>query len=45
MPVPGCAECAELGSRRATARAGFDWSVERDANVLLRSHQRRDHGV
>ncbi|WP_369030678.1 hypothetical protein [Streptomyces adonidis] len=45
VPVPGCTECAELGAQRAAARAGFDWSGETDANVLLRSHQRRDHGV
>jgi len=43
VPVPGCRECAELGARRAAARAAFDWSAETDANVLLRSHQRRDH--
>ncbi|MEU6224035.1 hypothetical protein [Streptomyces sp. NPDC047042] len=43
VPVPGCAECAELDARRAAARGGFDWSGETDANVLLRSHQRRDH--
>lgn len=45
VPVPGCTECAGLGDRRATARAGFDWSGETDANVLLRSHQLRDHGA
>nr|WP_239149663.1 hypothetical protein [Streptomyces sp. SID12501] len=45
VPVPGCTECAGLGARRATARAGFDWSRETDANVLLRSHQLRDHGA
>jgi hypothetical protein len=42
-PVPGCTECAELTARRAAAHARFDWSGETDANVLLRSHQRRDH--
>lgn len=43
VPVPGCTECAVLDARRAAARAGFDWSGETDANVLLRSHQGRDH--
>ncbi|WP_055524086.1 hypothetical protein [Streptomyces graminilatus] len=43
--VPDCTECAELGAQRAAARAEFDWSKETDANVLLRSHQRRDHGA
>ena len=43
VPAADCAECAELGARRAASRAAFDWSGETDANVLLRSHQRRDH--
>lgn len=45
VPVPGCTECAELGARRAASRARSDWSGETDANVLLRVHQRRDHGA
>ncbi|MEU2625109.1 hypothetical protein ABZ642_44585 [Streptomyces sp. NPDC007157] len=42
-PVPGCAECAELGSRRATALVAYDQSAATDANVLLRQHQRAEH--
>lgn len=45
VPVLDCTECAELGARRTASRAGFDWSGETDANVLLRAHQRRDHGA
>jgi hypothetical protein len=44
VPVPGCAACAELAARRDEARARYDGSAETDANVLLRHHQRRDHG-
>ncbi|WP_313904426.1 hypothetical protein [Streptomyces sp. 15-116A] len=43
-PVPGCADCAELGARRALARAAGDGSAETDADVLLARHQRREHG-
>ncbi|WP_371669835.1 hypothetical protein [Streptomyces sp. NBC_00289] len=43
-PVSGCATCAELATRREEARAVFDGSAETDANVLLRQHQRREHG-
>ena len=42
-PVPDCAECAELATRRETARTAHDYSTEPDANVLLRSHQRQEH--
>lgn len=44
VPVPGCAGCAELAARRDAARASFDGSAETDANVLLRQHQRQEHG-
>ncbi|GCB47000.1 hypothetical protein [Streptomyces sp. NL15-2K] len=44
VPLPGCATCEEFAARREAARAGFDRSAETDANVLLRQHQRRDHG-
>ncbi|MFF7795286.1 hypothetical protein [Streptomyces sp. NPDC007991] len=43
-PVPGCATCEELGVRRDKARAAFDGSAVTDANVLLRQHQRQEHG-
>ncbi|WP_046732506.1 hypothetical protein [Streptomyces humi] len=39
-PVPGCAECAELGDRRESALVAYDHSAAVDANVLLRQHQR-----
>ncbi|WP_063786039.1 hypothetical protein [Streptomyces sp. MMG1533] len=44
VPVPGCATCEELATRREEARAAFDPSAETDANVLLRQHRRREHG-
>ncbi|MFD8230924.1 hypothetical protein ACFV20_03335 [Streptomyces sp. NPDC059696] len=43
-PVPGCATCEELALRRDRARAAFDGSAVTDANVLLRQHQRDEHG-
>jgi hypothetical protein len=43
-PVPGCRAGEELAARRDEARAAFDGSAVTDANVLLRSHQRREHG-
>ncbi|GAA2790704.1 hypothetical protein [Streptomyces showdoensis] len=43
VPVPHCAECAELDASRAGARARFDWSAETDANVLLRRHLQAGH--
>ncbi|MFI7293288.1 hypothetical protein [Streptomyces sp. NPDC050121] len=43
VPTPDCAECVDLAVRRAEARATHDYSAETDANVLLRSHQRREH--
>ncbi|MEU2425226.1 hypothetical protein ABZ619_30120 [Streptomyces sp. NPDC007851] len=42
-PVPGCAECAELGDRREAALVAYDHSAAVDANVLLRQHQRVEH--
>lgn len=44
-PVPGCAKCAELAGLREAAQAAYDRSAETDANVLLRQHQRREHGA
>ncbi|MEU0200240.1 MULTISPECIES: hypothetical protein [unclassified Streptomyces] len=44
VPVPGCAACEELAVRRDKARAAFDGSAVTDANVLLRQHQRKEHG-
>jgi hypothetical protein len=42
-PAPGCADCLDLATRRAEARATHDYSAETDANVLLSRHQRQDH--
>ncbi|MER5529686.1 hypothetical protein ABT075_34735 [Streptomyces sp. NPDC002677] len=42
-PVPGCAECADLGDRRETALVAYDHSAATDVNVLLRQHQRAEH--
>ncbi|MGW3494301.1 hypothetical protein [Streptomyces sp. NPDC001020] len=44
VPVPGCPVCAGLASRRDEARARRDGSAETDAAVLLRRHQRQEHG-
>jgi hypothetical protein len=44
LPVRGCAACEELSVRRDRARAAFDASGVTDANVLLRKHQREEHG-
>ncbi|MFD5160415.1 hypothetical protein ACFWMJ_20460 [Streptomyces hawaiiensis] len=44
LPVRGCAACEELALRRDRARAAFDGSAVTDANVLLRQHQRQEHG-
>ncbi|MFI8170187.1 hypothetical protein ACIGAN_28080 [Streptomyces sp. NPDC085931] len=44
LPVRGCAACEELSLRRDRARAAFDASGVTDANVLLRKHQREEHG-
>jgi hypothetical protein len=43
VPAPGCADCLDLATRRAEARATHDYSAETDANVLLSRHQRQDH--
>ncbi|MFJ4283001.1 hypothetical protein [Streptomyces massasporeus] len=43
-PVRGCTGCEELALRRDRARAAFDGSAVTDANVLLRQHQRDEHG-
>ncbi|MCX5048663.1 MULTISPECIES: hypothetical protein [unclassified Streptomyces] len=45
VPVPGCEPCAELAARRAAARSAFDYSAVGDANVLMRTHQRLEHGT
>lgn len=44
-PVPDCPACADLAALRDDARARGDGTAETDANVLLRRHQRRDHGA
>lgn len=45
LPVDGCEPCRELAARRNAARAAFDYSAIGDANVLMRTHQRLDHGT
>lgn len=45
VPVDGCEPCRELAARRDAARTVFDYSAIGDANVLMRSHQRLDHGT
>ncbi|WP_328502847.1 hypothetical protein OG828_29610 [Streptomyces sp. NBC_00457] len=45
LPVAGCETCRQLAERRAAARAAFDYSAVGDANVLMRSHHRLDHGT
>lgn len=43
VPTPGCATCTELAIIRDDARAQGNRSAETDADVLMRSHQHRDH--
>ncbi|MDR2987996.1 MAG: hypothetical protein LBV34_24480, partial [Nocardiopsaceae bacterium] len=43
VPVPGCAVCDDLATRRHEARARRDGSAETDADVLLRRHRRQEH--
>ncbi|MGW1716659.1 hypothetical protein [Streptomyces sp. NPDC002156] len=44
QPVSGCDTCAELAGQRQTARAESDASAVTDADVLMRRHQRAEHG-
>lgn len=43
--VKGCAQCAEWARLRGELRRSFDRSAETDANVLIREHLRRVHGL
>ncbi|WP_329273584.1 hypothetical protein [Streptomyces sp. NBC_01451] len=43
-PVPGCETCAEVDGLRRTAGAESDASAVTDADVLMRRHQRAEHG-
>ncbi|UIX32937.1 hypothetical protein [Streptomyces sp. GQFP] len=45
LPVSGCETCAELAGQRQTARAESDASAVTDADVLMRRHQRAEHGA
>ncbi|WP_128431349.1 hypothetical protein [Streptomyces cyaneus] len=44
VPVDGCEPCRKLAARRAAARKAYDHSAVADANVLMRTHLRVDHG-
>ncbi|MDO0914376.1 hypothetical protein QQM39_27160 [Streptomyces sp. DT2A-34] len=44
VPVEGCESCRKLAARRAAARTVFDHSAVADANVMMRTHLRLDHG-
>ncbi|MDX3750755.1 hypothetical protein [Streptomyces sp. AK08-02] len=44
QPVAGCETCAEIVGLRRAAQAESDGSAETDADVLLRRHQRAEHG-
>ncbi|AXE27834.1 hypothetical protein C0216_28615 [Streptomyces globosus] len=44
-PVSGCLECLGIAVTRANARSVGDHSKATDANVVLRTHLREDHGA
>jgi hypothetical protein len=44
-PVPGCKECLGITVKGANARSIGDHSRVSDANVVLRTHLREDHGA
>ncbi|MDF3148284.1 MULTISPECIES: hypothetical protein [unclassified Streptomyces] len=45
VPVDGCESCRKLAARRTAARTAHDHSAVADANVLMRTHLRLDHGM
>ncbi|MFJ9179485.1 hypothetical protein [Streptomyces sp. NPDC102360] len=45
VPVDGCGVCADFAAGRARARAAYDYSVQTDMNVRLRTHLEEEHGV
>ncbi|WP_318212528.1 MULTISPECIES: hypothetical protein [unclassified Streptomyces] len=44
-PVAGCRQCLGVAVTRANARSVGDYSKATDANVVLRTHLREDHGA
>lgn len=44
-PVAGCRECLGIAVTRTNARSVGDYSKASDANVVLRTHLREDHGA
>lgn len=44
-PVPGCRECLHIAVTRTNARSVGDYSKASDANVVLRTHLREEHGA
>jgi hypothetical protein len=45
VPVPGCRECLGFAVTRTNARSVGDYSKVSDANVVLRTHLREEHGA
>lgn len=44
-PVAGCGHCLGIALTRTNARSVGDYSKVSDANVVLRTHLREDHGA
>ncbi len=44
-PVASCRECLSIAVTRANARSVGDYSKASDANVVLRTHLREQHGA
>ncbi len=44
-PVASCRECLGIAVTRANARSVGDYSKASDANVVLRTHLREEHGA
>jgi hypothetical protein len=44
-PVGGCRQCLSIAVTRTNARSVGDYSKATDANVVLRTHLREDHGA
>jgi hypothetical protein len=44
-PVASCRECLGIAVTRTNARSVGDYSKASDANVVLRTHLREEHGA
>lgn len=44
-PVAGCQECLGIAVTRTNARSVRNYSKVSDANVVLRTHLREEHGA